>query len=191
MSGRTGKLWHKIRFGSKIQGLRDIRVKIITYTSTISVLLDTMELKATGCLKDKVDAGFANMKDNFISMKKAIVDEILKARSQTRGRSTVSLLSLSTHNEDDKKVWQEFRRELITKEFNSTKLDRHKDVLKAYILKFKQCGVLNELKLPANENTPWWAKHVLSATNDTLATTSDETIWTTYEGDNENFWREF
>jgi hypothetical protein len=190
MSGRTRKLWHKIRFGSKIQGLRDTRAKIITYTSTISVLLDAMQLKATGRLEDKVDAGFANMEDNFINMKKAIVDEVLKARSRTRGESTVSLLSLSTHNEDDKKVWQEFRRELIAKGFDSTKLDRHKDVLKAYILKFEQCGVLNELKLPANENTPWWAKHALLATKDTLATASDGTIWTTYEGDDEDFWRE-
>ncbi|PMD47017.1 hypothetical protein L207DRAFT_506085 [Hyaloscypha variabilis F] len=164
----TRKLWHKIRFGSKIQWLGDFRAKIITYTSTISVLLDAMQLNATGRLEDKVDAGFANMMDNFISMKKAILDEVIKARSQQRGRSTVSLLSLSTYNEDDKEVWREFRRELIAKGFNSRKLDHHKDVLKSYILKLEQCGVLDQLKLPANENAPWWTKHAFLKTTDTL-----------------------
>lgn len=100
----TSKLWHKIRFGSKIQALGEVRGKITFYTTTIAVLLDTMQLRATGRLEDKLDATSTAMIDGFQSIKLAMVEEALKAKSGSRCQSTASLLSMSTYNGDDKEV---------------------------------------------------------------------------------------
>jgi hypothetical protein len=52
---------------------------------------------------------------------------------------------MSTYNEDDKEVWREFRRQLISKGFKSNQLDKHSDMLQAYLLKLVQSDVLNEM----------------------------------------------
>lgn len=141
----TRKLWHKIRFGSKIQALGEVRGKIILYTTTISVVLDAMQLRATGRLEDKLDATNTAMKDGFQSIKLVMVEEVMKAKSLAQRQSTTSLLSMSTYNEDDKEIWKDFRRELVTKGFTSNQLDKHKDTLLAYMLKLEQSGVLDEV----------------------------------------------
>jgi hypothetical protein len=169
----TRKLWDKIRFGSKIQELREVRRKIILYTTTIAVLLDTMQLRATGRLEDKLDATSTAMMDGFQSIKLAMVEEALKAKSASPCQSTVSLLSMSTYNEDDKEVWQEFRRQLISKGFKSNQLDKHSDMLQAYLLKLVQSDVLDEMGM--HESTP---KHkifpALTDISEDLAPTEEE-----------------
>ncbi|RDW65999.1 hypothetical protein BP6252_09634 [Coleophoma cylindrospora] len=179
------KLWHRIRFGSKAQALEEVRVRIITYTSTIAVSLDAMQLKATGRLEDssgrleeitvridgttiRVEDKINEMANNFLAMKNAIVNDELRARAQPRGWSGLSLMSLSTYSDDDKDVWQEFRREMVMKGFKSHHLERHKDILTAYMLKLRQCGVLDQLKLPANEVKPWWMQSMFLDTSETL-----------------------
>jgi hypothetical protein len=161
----TRKLWDTIRFGSKIQALGEVRSKVIFYTTTISVLLDAMQPRATGRLEDKLDAINTAMIDAFQSIKLFMVEEALKARSLSRHQSTASLLSLSTYSKDDKEVWQEFRRKLIIKGFKSNQLDRHKEMLQAYMLKLEQSGVLDEVGIA--ESVPWSQKHVFHSTMDT------------------------
>lgn len=167
--GLRRKISNRIGFGSKIQSLGEIRGKIIMYTSTISVVLDAMQLKATGRLEDRMNVGFSQLQENFHSMRKSIVEEVLKARSAPKWKSAPSVLSLSTYAEDDKEIWQEFRRELVIRGFRSKQLDRHKDVLKAYMLKLEQNGILDEMQLPeSTDQEPWWTKRVFSETVDTL-----------------------
>ncbi|RDW72197.1 hypothetical protein BP5796_08231 [Coleophoma crateriformis] len=179
------KLWHRIRFGSKIQALAEVRRKIITYTSTITVLLDAMQLKATGRLEDssgrleettvriegtttRVEGKINEIANTFLAMRNAIVNDELRARAQPRGSSNISLMSLSTYNDDDKVVWQEFRREMAVKGFKSHHLERHKDILRAYMLKLAQCGVLDQLKLQADVVQPWWMQLRFLETSETL-----------------------
>lgn len=45
-AGAGKKLWQKLRFGSKTEELGVIRGRLIAYTSTIAVLLDTVQIKA-------------------------------------------------------------------------------------------------------------------------------------------------
>jgi len=45
------KIWQRFRFGSKIEDLAAIRGKLIVCTSTISVLIDAMQLRATDRVK--------------------------------------------------------------------------------------------------------------------------------------------
>jgi hypothetical protein len=155
------KLWRRFRFSSKIERLGVVRGKLIAYTSTISVLLDGVQLRATGRVEDKLDNVSSQMTEGFESLKKAILGMAVKARAEQRGGSTMSLLSLSTYAGDDKEVWQEFRRELVALGFRSKSLDRHKDLLQAYMLKLDQSGLLDEVKDPSDQSIaqPWWKKH--------------------------------
>jgi hypothetical protein len=164
------KLWHQLRFSTKIEQLGDVREKLIQYTSTISVLLDTVQLRATGRVEDKLDNVSSQMAEGFESLKRAILGMAVKARAEQRGGSTMSVLSLSTYAGDDKEVWQEFRRELVARGFRSKALDRHKDLLQAYMLKLDQSGVLDEVKSSSGQEIvqPWWKKHAFVETVNSL-----------------------
>lgn len=61
-AGVGQKLRQRFGFGSKIADLGIIRGKIIMYTSTLSVLIDTMQLQGTERIETKVDGGFADVK---------------------------------------------------------------------------------------------------------------------------------
>ena len=60
-AGAGKKMWQRLRFGSKIEELGFIRGKLITYTSTISVLLDTIQLRTADRIETKLDGGFMEM----------------------------------------------------------------------------------------------------------------------------------
>jgi len=85
--------------------LGEVRSELIVYTTTIAVVLDAAQLKATGRLEDstgrieattmrvdertarlegKVGEGFANIMNGFQSMKNAVVEEVLKERAKPR-----------------------------------------------------------------------------------------------------------
>ncbi|KAN0108718.1 hypothetical protein V8E51_008460 [Hyaloscypha variabilis] len=142
--GAGKRLWQKLRFGSKTEELGIIRCRLIAYTSTIAVLLDTVQIKAADRVESKIDGGFAEIVGRFEKMRKEIYKMASEARAAARNGSTISLLSLSTHKGDDKEVWQDFRRELIKKGFRSQNLDKYKAVLQAYMLKLDQSGILDE-----------------------------------------------
>jgi hypothetical protein len=67
------------------------------------------------------------------------------------------LLSVSTYSEDDKEVWQEFRRQLISKGFKSNQLDRHSDMLQAYLLKLVQSEVLDEMGITSRHQSKMYS----------------------------------
>lgn len=157
------KLWQRLRFGSKIEELGVVRAKIITYTSTVSVLLDTIQLRAADRIETKVDGGFQEMNCQFERIRQAIYSIASHARASDHGSSTLSLLSLSTHEGDNKDVWQDFRRELIERGFKSGSLDRHRHVLQAYMLRLDQSGLLDQesrANSGGSDNTQWWARRV-------------------------------
>jgi hypothetical protein len=123
-----------------------VKAKIIVCTSTISVRLSKVQHWATVRIENKIDTGFAEMVDNFNSIRKAICKMVLKEHRKSRNGSTTLLLSLSTYAGNDKNVWREFRHELFLKGFRSKNLDRHKDLIMAYILKLEQSGALDQLQ---------------------------------------------
>jgi hypothetical protein len=164
-AGIGPKTWQRLRFGSKIEELDSIRNKIITYTSTISVLLDTMQLKASDRIETKLKDGFTEMTGQFEKMRREIYRMAAHARTSDQNSSTLSLFSLSTYTDDGKEVWQEFRRELIKKGFKSGSLDRHKHVLQAYMLKLDQSGILDQGHDHSwSPDTPWWARSTYTNT---------------------------
>jgi hypothetical protein len=94
------KLWHKIRFGSKVEELGVIRGKLIAHTST---LLDMMQLKATGQLGTIMETGLAELKGDFKAMRNEVLATIIHERARYRYGSLLSLSSLSTYDSDIKR----------------------------------------------------------------------------------------
>lgn len=156
----TKKAWHRFKFGFKTSDLASIRTQLITHTSTISVLLDTMQLKATGRVESKIDDGFANLMGSFDHMRRVIYQIAARDRATERRGSISSLSSLSTCTGDEKEIWRQFRRELLAKGFRSCTLDEHKDVLQAYMLRLNKSGILDyqPRRLEPADETPWWAR---------------------------------
>lgn len=167
-AGAGKKLWQKIRFGSKVDELGVIRGKLITYTSMLSVLLDTMQLKATGQLGTQIETGFVELKNDFEAMRKEVLTTIVQERAKHRYGSLLSLSSLSTYDGDNKETWVEFRRELIGKGFRSQTLDKHRDVLIAYMMKLEKSGILDKVTQASSAShpgqAPWWTKHMFVET---------------------------
>jgi hypothetical protein len=111
------KIWHRMRFGAEVEDLGKFRWKIITYTSSLAVFLDSLHLKssdrvekATGRVENKLEAGFAEVMDRldrlegFGPMSKGVFYIATKARAAERYTSVASIgsvLSLSTYADDD------------------------------------------------------------------------------------------
>jgi hypothetical protein len=170
-AGAGKKLWQRFRFGSRTEELGVVRGKLITYTSTISIIIDTMQIRVTDRVESKIDGGFAEMSLQFEKMRKEIFDIAFNARAEERMSACMSSLSLSTYAGDEKVVWQDFRRELLKKGFRSQSLERYKHVLQAYMLKLDQSGILDEALIsdPSQpKGTPWWAKRMYMETVNSL-----------------------
>ena len=175
-TSKSKKLWHRMRFGAELDELGKFRWKIITYTSTLAVLLDSVHMKATdrvekiaGRVEGRVESGFAEVLDRlegFEDMRKAVLYIATQARSSQQSNAMDSVLSLSTYADDDKEVWRQFRSQLVSLGFRSDSLDRHKEVLKAYMLKLDQTGVLDDAVARTSvSHQPWCGNASFRMTN--------------------------
>jgi hypothetical protein len=161
------KIWQRLRFGSNVQELGVVRGKLITHTSTMSILFDTMQSQSLDRVENKIDDGFREVKGEFERMRHEIKNMATRARALDNNGSSLSLLSLSTYAGDEKEVWRAFRRELITKGFRSQSLDKYGHILQAYMLKLDQSGLLEKGRSqdPASAHEmPWWSNRMFADT---------------------------
>lgn len=131
-AGFGKKLKQKVGFGMKLADLNSVREKLITYTSTTSVLIDIMQLQGTQGIEAKVEGGFVEMRTQYELLRKQIYNVASQKSTEERMGAIISSLSLSTYAGDEKHVWKEVRAELIAKGFRSETLKKYKDVLQAY-----------------------------------------------------------
>jgi hypothetical protein len=75
------------------------------------------------------------MTDQFSKMRKEVYGIAAEARAEERKGAAMSTLSLSTYAGDEKVAWRDFRRVLVKKGFQSQSLEKHKQVLLAYMIK--------------------------------------------------------
>ncbi len=119
-----------------------------------------------------METGFTEMKKIFEAMRKEVLTTIVQERAKHRCGSVLSLSSLSTYDGDNKETWIEFRRDLIAKGFRSQTLDRHKDVLIAYMMMLNKSGVLDKAVQVSSDSylgqMPWWTKHPFMETMNSL-----------------------
>ncbi|KAL3423255.1 hypothetical protein PVAG01_05002 [Phlyctema vagabunda] len=127
-------LWDKIKFGSnEMDELGDIRVKLISHKTSLTLFLDTIQLQQAGKVSSTLDTQSGQLD--------MILDKVdgIAARMCQRAGSI-----MTSYDDDDKEVWKQFRRELVAEGFDSAVLHKHKDVLRAYIREIDQQGLLED-----------------------------------------------
>ena len=134
-SGR--KLWQKIKFGNgQMADLADYRSKLVYYTSTMSLWLNTISTGTMGRVEKQMNDAGGDLKEI-----KEVVNGIA-ARLIAKDRSEGSVLT--AYPDDDRAIWKEIRRELIGDGFSSAVIGKHKHLIKAYIEELGARGLLDD-----------------------------------------------
>lgn len=108
--------WDKARFGNdELDELGSIRMKLINHKTTITIFLDTVQLRESTRVSAMLDTHTGQL-DTILDK----VDNIAARMSQRAG--TV----MTVFDDDDAEVWKQFRRELIAEGFSSHVLQQHK-----------------------------------------------------------------
>ncbi|KAB8300484.1 hypothetical protein EYC80_000650 [Monilinia laxa] len=135
-NGSSEALWDKMRFGSnEMDQLGGIRVKLISHKTSLTLFLDTIQLHEN---ENEGIAKNLNVQGEQLDIILDKVDHIAAKISQ-RARTPIT-----NYEDDDKEVWKQFRRELISEGFSNDVLQQHKDVLRAYIRQMELDGLLGE-----------------------------------------------
>ncbi|CZR50187.1 uncharacterized protein PAC_00059 [Phialocephala subalpina] len=130
------KLWQKIRFGNdEMQDLGEIRLKVSTYSSAITLFLNLLAIGSQGKVERFMDSHGEELREMRLSLN--WITASLQAK--TREGSV-----LTSYAEDDKAVWKDFRRELIHEGFRSSMLKRHESVIREYIMELGSRGALDD-----------------------------------------------
>jgi hypothetical protein len=108
--------WGRVKFGSnEMDKLGAIRVKLISHKTSLTLFLDTIQLRQNGKM--------ATTLDNHGGQLDIILDKVDKiaTKMQRKGGSV-----MTNYDDDDKEVWKQFRRELVAEGFSSDVLQQHK-----------------------------------------------------------------
>ena len=140
-SGR--KLVARIRFGNGEMGdLADLRAKITYYTSVLSLYLNMVAAGSMGKIEKQMEEAGGDLKE----LKVAVTSITAKLMAGSNKEGSI----LTSYADDDKAVWREFRRELVTGGFSSSLLKKHKVIIKAYLEELGRRGILDEENSPDN-----------------------------------------
>ena len=128
------KLWQKIRFGNgEIADLQDLRSKMVTNTSALSLTLNMASLGSLGRIEQQ-------MKGDLQEIKIAINGNAARLIAKSNGEGSI----LTSYANDDKSVWKEFRRDLCRDGFSSSDLKKHRALIMAYIKELGDRGLFDE-----------------------------------------------
>ena len=129
------KLWQKVQFGNKVTNVKDIREKVMTFTSAISTTLQLLSLGFQGKMERKLDRQGGQLKG--ICEK---VNLVLCRMNIVQAEGSV----MTNYTNDDKSFWRSFRRELVKEGFSSTVLRGREGLIKAYVRELGMRGVLDD-----------------------------------------------
>ena len=144
-SERAGrKLWSKIRFGNgEMQDLSELRIKVLTYTSAITLLLSLLSMSSTGRIEQQMNSQGLDLRE----MRRSLNWITASLSSGHEGSM------LTSYAGDNKAVWKEFRRELIKEGHSSEVISRNKSLIMEYIKELGERGALDEVLNP-DDATP-------------------------------------
>lgn len=144
---RSGRqLWQKIRYGNGVVAdMRDIREKLIYYTSALSLQLNMVSMGSVGRVEQQMNDAVGDLK----GIQLAVNNITAHLMADDREGSV-----LTSYADDDKAVWKEFRRELIRNGLPSHVIHKHKATIKAYIKELGDRGVLDETIYEDAEEEP-------------------------------------
>ena len=127
------KMFQSIEFGNKTISLNSVRTKITSYTSEMGLYLNLVSLGSMGRVEITMEQAGEDLKEL-----KSEVNSIAATLSVREGSV------LSSHTNDDKAVWKEFRSKLIIQGFKSSQLRKYEVTIRSYLTELCDRGVLDE-----------------------------------------------
>ncbi|KAE8443574.1 hypothetical protein EG329_001736 [Mollisiaceae sp. DMI_Dod_QoI] len=128
----------KVRFGNgAMQDMRDLRLKILTCMSAITLFLNLLAIGSQGRVEQFMGSQDQDIKNMRHSLNWVVAT--LQAKSNNEGSILTSRLG------DDKAFWKGLRRELIDEGFSSEVLRKHKTEIKQYVLNLGDSGALDDI----------------------------------------------
>ena len=125
------KNWDRIRLGNR--KLDDLNGRLARKTASLSAYISVLGISSQGRVENEV---FPELLQKIDRM----------ATQMRRGNSSIRS-ALTTYENDDKVVWREFRRELISTGIRSRDIHKYSAALKTYISRLQRDGLLDE-KVP-------------------------------------------
>ncbi|KIX92733.1 uncharacterized protein Z520_11585 [Fonsecaea multimorphosa CBS 102226] len=129
--------WERIRFqSSSLQSLRD---ELVRKTTCLHAYLSALGFSSLG----RIENGMSSLGRIANEIFPQLLDKMTDLARQSRNRNA-SLSSLTTYDNDDKTVWQEFRRDLCTSGFRSSDIRQFAPALKTFLRQLQSTGYLDE-----------------------------------------------
>lgn len=133
------KLWKRIQFGNgEMQDLADLRLKISAYTSALTLFLNLLGIGSQGRVESYLEEQGGELRQMRSSLNWITAN--LQAKADKSEGSV-----LTNYAGDDKRVWKEFRRELVKEGFSSDILRQHKKTIQNYIMELGNRGALDDV----------------------------------------------
>ena len=131
LSSSRKKNWDRLRLG--VKNLNDLRAKLTQHTTTITAYLEAVGL-----------GSLARIEDRLSTLPNEILQGIDGLAAEIRaGRREGSVMT--TYEDDEKDVWKQFRRELITTDgIKSSTIHKYKPLIKQYLRRLAEEGSLEE-----------------------------------------------
>jgi len=124
------KIWKRIQFGTgEIHDLADLRSKLCTHTSAITLSINLCSLGSQGRIEKQLNSVGGDLEGI-----RGTVDWLAANMTAKSGDGTV----WTTYEDDDKAFWRELRRGLVKEGYRSSVLHRHKHLIKNYVEKLSK-----------------------------------------------------
>ncbi|KAF8860299.1 hypothetical protein BDZ45DRAFT_672611 [Acephala macrosclerotiorum] len=138
------QFWQKVRFGNGgMQDMKDLRLKILTCTSAITLFLNLLVIGSQG----RVEQFMGSQDQEMKNMRHSLNWVAASLQAKSNGECSV----LTSRIGDDKTFWKGLRRELIDEGFSSEVLRRHKTAIKQYVLELGDSGALDDISNAGDE----------------------------------------
>jgi hypothetical protein len=122
------KTWDRIRFGHS--NIDNLHQKLLTKTTSLSAYMSVLGISSQ-----------ARVENDLLPQPLGKVDDIA-AQMRTGNASAVS--RFTSYPDDDKAIWRDFRRHLITSGFRSNDLRKYSAALKTHLGQLQRRGLVDE-----------------------------------------------
>jgi hypothetical protein len=135
------RLWQKVRFGNgELKDMADIRLKLATYTSAISMSLNICSLGSQGRVEKELRNVSVKLGEGLEGITAKLDWSAANITAQNRDGTI-----WTNYDNDDKSFWRQLRRDLINEGYHSKALVKHKELLKNYVAELGQRGAFDEV----------------------------------------------
>ena len=126
------KNWDRIRMSNK--NLDSLRRQLVKQTASISAFVSILGISSQGRVENEVFPELLQRMDHIAA--------------QIRNGNASSSTALTTYDNDDKAVWREFRRDMISAGIRSSDIHKYSAALKTYLARLQREGLLDEEESP-------------------------------------------